>query len=158
MEQLSGRTPTTKSESPAHILLIEDNPADVYFMRLALEQQAPEYELRVLSDGAEALRFIEQQRDAVTVDPEPCVIVLDINLPKHDGRQVLRAIKQEPRLAHIHVVVLTTVVSPRDELEVRELGARLYRQKPSDLDEFAEVARHIVEICREGSSVGSEAS
>jgi len=142
-----------KTEKPARIVLIEDNPADVYLMRLALDQQVHPYALHVLSDGAEALRFVDEQRRAALLEPEPCVIVLDMHLPKHDGTEVLRAIKKAPTLAHANVVVLTAIASPKDEIEVRELGVCLYRQKPSDLDEFAQVARNILEICRERPAV-----
>jgi CheY-like chemotaxis protein len=151
MDALSFQPPQPKTESPARILLIEDNPADVYLMRSALEQQPHAYELHVIYDGAEALRFVREQRFA-SKEPDPCVIVLDLHLPKHDGREVLQAIKQEPGLSHVRVVVLTSAVSPKDESEVRQLGVRLYRQKPSDLDEFVEVARNILEICNEHST------
>jgi chemotaxis family two-component system response regulator Rcp1 len=145
----------TKSENPARIVLIEDNPGDVYFMRAALDEQQRAYTLHVLYDGAEALRFVREQRAVAGVEPQPCVIVLDLHLPKHDGTEVLRAIKQEPLLSHVHVVVLTSVVRPEDEMKVRQLGVRLYRRKPSDLDEFAQVARSILEICGERSVVSA---
>jgi CheY-like chemotaxis protein len=77
------------------------------------------------------------------------VIVLDLHLPKYDGVAVLRAIKQEPSLAHIRVVVLTASSNPKEELDVRQMGVRLYRKKPSNLDEFIEVAREILAICKE---------
>jgi CheY-like chemotaxis protein len=75
------------------------------------------------------------------------VIVLDLHLPKHDGAAVLRAIRQEPVLAHVGVVALTTIASPRDEHEVRDLGVRLYKAKPSLIDDWIELARQILEIC-----------
>lgn len=147
MEQLSVRSQNPKAESPARIVLIEDNPGDVHLMRIALQQHGHAHTLHVLYDGAEALRFVREQRTGETGEPKPCVIVLDLHLPKHDGPEVLRAIKQEPDLSHVHVVVLTSVASPRDESEIRELGVKLYRRKPSDLDEFVEVAQSILEIC-----------
>jgi CheY-like chemotaxis protein len=149
MEQFSNRPNASKTENPARIVLIEDNPAEVYLLRVALDQLRHAYALHVLYDGAEALRFVQQERSRQTPEPKPCVIILDLHLPKHDGPEVLRAIKEVPALAHVHVVVLTTTASPKDEIEVRELGVRLYRRKPSDLDEFVEVARHILEICHE---------
>jgi two-component system, chemotaxis family, response regulator Rcp1 len=153
MKKSTGRPNKIKTENPARIVLIEDNPTDVYFMRLALDEQPGAYTLHVLHDGAEALRFVREQRAVAAVDPEPCVIVLDLHLPKHDGTEVLRAIKQEPLLSHVQVVVLTSVTRPQDEIKVRQLGVRLYRHKPSDLDEFAQLARNILEICQERSAV-----
>jgi len=128
-------------------VLIEDNPGDVHLLRLALAQTGHAYALHVLYDGAEGLRFIREQRTRETGEPKPCVIVLDWHLPKHDGHEVLRAIKHEPDLSHVHVVVLTSAASPKDEIEIRQLGVELYRRKPCDLDEFVEVALIILEIC-----------
>ncbi len=145
-------------KSPARIVLIEDNPTDVYFMRVALDEQEHAYTLHVLDDGADALRFVREHKTVASVEPEPCVIVLDLHLPKHDGTEVLRAIKQEPLLSQVHVVVLTTIARPEDEMKVRQLGARLYRRKPSDLDEFAQVARSIFEICHERSAAPASTS
>jgi two-component system cell cycle response regulator DivK len=80
---------------------------------------------------------------------EPCVIVLDLHLPKHDGTAVLKVIKQEPVLAHVRVIALTTLASPKDEQAIRDLGVRLYRAKPTLVDEWIKLAGEILEICRE---------
>jgi len=114
---------------------MEDNPADVHLLRLALDHHGEEYKLNLLSDGEEAIRFVREQRTS-PADPEPCVIILDLHLPRHDGKTVLRAIKHEPVLAHVHVVALSSLPSPSDEAEVLRLGARLCRAKPMDLDEW----------------------
>jgi CheY-like chemotaxis protein len=135
-----------RPSSPAKILVIEDNSADVFMLRHALDQHGEEYVLEVLRDGEEAIEFVNLQRTA-EVNGEPCVIVLDLHLPKHDGAAVLRAIRQEPVLAHVDVVALTTIASPRDEHEVRDLGVRLYKAKPSLIDDWIELARQILEIC-----------
>src|SRR6202162_1144440 len=132
-----GETPDI--DKPALILLIEDSPVDVQLLRLALDQQGQKYELQVLRDGAEALLFVDQHRMAPIIDPEPCVIILDLHIPKHGGVAVLQAIRRAPVLAHIHVLVLTSAASPEEELEARYLGVRLYREKPRDLREFLEV-------------------
>src|SRR5579859_4277458 len=118
------------TESPARILVVEDNQADVFLLRHALDEHAQDYELEVLRDGGEALRFVEDQRILVR-DPNPCAIVLDLHLPKHDGAAVLKAIRDAPTLAHIQVVALTSFASPTEEQEVRDLGIRLYRAKPT---------------------------
>jgi CheY-like chemotaxis protein len=141
-----GETPDI--EKPAHILLIEDNSGDIHRLRLALDQQGQKYELQVLRDGAEALLFVDQHRTASISDPEPCVIILDLHIPKHGGVAVLQAIRRAPVLSHIHILVLTSTSSPEEELEARYLGVRLYREKPRDPREFLQVAQLIFEICK----------
>ncbi len=138
---------TSTNSSPAKILLVEDNSADVFLLCHALDQHQHEYVLEVLRDGEEAMSFVNRQR--LSPESEPCVIVLDLHLPKHDGTAVLKVIKQEPVLAHIHVVALTTLASPRDEKEVRDLGVRLYRAKPLLVEEWVKLAGEILEICKE---------
>ena len=138
--------------SPARIVVVEDNQADVFLLRHALDEHGEEYQLEVLRDGAEAISFVQNQR-MLPSDPDPCAIVLDLHLPKHDGAAVLKAIRREPRLAHIHVVALTSLASPTEETEVRNLGIRLYRAKPADLDEWINLAAEILAICREGAEV-----
>ena len=138
--------------SPARILVVEDNPADVFLLRHALDEHGEDYQLEVLRDGAEAILFVQQQRTLAS-DPTPCAIVLDLHLPKHDGAAVLKAIRLEPTLAHIHVVALTSLASPAEETEVRKMGPRLYRAKPTELDGWIELAGEILEICRERAEV-----
>jgi CheY-like chemotaxis protein len=135
------------SSNPAKIVIVEDNAADVFLLRHALDQHEMEYLLDVLRDGEEAIDFVNRQRSAAEI--EPCVIVLDLHLPKHDGTAVLRVIKKEPALAAVHVVALTTLASPKDEQEVRDLGVRLYRAKPTLVEEWIALAGEILEICRE---------
>lgn len=139
---------SAKNPSPAKIVMVEDYPADVFLLRHALDQHGEEYVLDVLCDGQEAMEFVERQRVA-GADGEPCVIVLDLHLPKHDGTAVLKAIKQEPALAFVHVVAFTTLASPKDEQEVRHLGVRLYRAKPTLIEDWIKLAGEILEICRE---------
>lgn len=139
---------SAKHSSPAKIVMVEDNSADVFLLRHALDQHQEQYLLDVLRDGEEAIEFVDRQRSART-DAEPCVIVLDLHLPKHDGTAVLKLIKQEPALASVKVVALTTLASPRDEQEVRDLGVRLYRAKPTLVDEWIKLAGEILEVCRE---------
>jgi CheY-like chemotaxis protein len=141
-----------KSSSPAKIVVVEDNSADVFLLRHALEQHNEEYVLEVLRDGEEAIQFVEFQRSAGP-HAEPCVIVLDLHLPKQDGAAVLKVIKREPALALVNVVALTTLASPKDEQEVRDLGVRLYKAKPTLLEEWIKLAGEILEICREQSRV-----
>ena len=139
---------SVKNPSPAKIVVVEDNSADVFLLRHALDQHEKSYLLEVLRDGEEAIDFVNRQRSAGH-QAEPCVIVLDLHLPKHDGTAVLRVIRQEPALALVHVVALTTLASPKDEQEVRDLGVRLYKAKPTLVEEWIKLAGEILEICRE---------
>jgi CheY-like chemotaxis protein len=132
----------------AKIVVVEDNSADVFLLRHALDQHQDKYMLEVLRDGEEAIDFVNRQRQAGP-HAEPCVIVLDLHLPKHDGAVVLKVIKEEPALALVNVVALTTLASPKDEQEVRDLGVRLYRAKPTLVDEWIKLAGEILAICRE---------
>lgn len=141
--------------TPAKILIVEDNAADIFLLRHALDQHEDEYVLEVLRDGEEAIEFVKVQRLTGIREEQPCVIVLDLHLPKHDGPAVLRAIRQEPVLDHVHVVALTTLASPRDEEDVRALGVRLYRAKPGNLEDWIELAGKILEICREQSRMAA---
>jgi CheY-like chemotaxis protein len=131
---------------------MEDNPADVHLLRLALDHHGEEYNLELLRDGEEAIRFVQRQRNT-PMEPEPCVIILDLHLPRHDGKAVLQAIRQEPALCHVRVVALSSLPSPSDEAEVLRLGARLCRAKPMDLDDWVELAAEIIAICREPSTL-----
>jgi CheY-like chemotaxis protein len=128
------------------ILVIEDNPSDIYILRRALEDLGEDFELEILTDGARALQFVHRQRED-RADLLPCVIVLDLHIPKHDGLEVLRSILQEPALHHIHVVLVTTSASPREEMELRRMGAD-YRLKPVGLPGYAELARDLIDICK----------
>ena len=131
---------------PARILVIDDNPADIVLLRLALDQQHEDYELEVLKDGEEALRFVQDHRKGVR-EPEPCVILLDLNLPLYDGMEILHAIRKAPALEHIHVVVWSTLARPGQDVEVTSLGA-VYKRKPSGLNKLAELASEIMAICK----------
>ena len=134
--------------SRPRILVIEDNPADIELLRFALDRQGKPYDLDVLKDGEEALRFIEKHRAAGNASPDPCVILLDIHLPRHDGLTILTALKREPVLTHIQVFVLSSAASPEVKAEIRSQGA-LYRSKPMNLHQFMELGAEIFSVCRE---------
>jgi len=142
---------STHNPSPLKIVVVEDNSADVFLLCHALDQHQETYVLEVLRDGDEAIEFAKRQGEPGAGE-EPCVIVLDMHLPKQDGTAVLKVIRGEPTLAHVHVVALTTLASPRDEQEIRDLGVRLYRAKPMLVEEWVKLAGEILEICRENSS------
>jgi CheY-like chemotaxis protein len=127
------------------ILVIEDNPADTRLLRCALDECGEPYTLEVLPDGGVALQFI---REHCHPDPEPCLIVLDLHLPKYDGAVILRAIRSDQEFAHVAVVVLTNTASPSEEAEVRALGVRLYRRKPMEWADMVSLARELIDICK----------
>jgi CheY-like chemotaxis protein len=133
--------------SPHRIVLIEDNPADTMLLRHALDEVGEPYMLEILTDGEAALRFVREHCRPNSA--EPCLIVLDLHLPLHDGTTVLRAIRSEPDLAKVAVAVLTSSVSPAEKAEVLSLGVQAYRPKPMDLDDTFELARELVEICKQ---------
>lgn len=139
------------ASAPARIVVVEDNPADVTLLRYALDHHQEPYELEVLRDGEEALHFVHQFRSGAR-KPEPCVFVLDLYLPRYGGLAVLRAIRDEPVLAHIHVIVLTTQATPAEEQELLELGTRLCRSKPMNLEDLKVLGGEILEICKEYSA------
>lgn len=127
---------------PAQILLVEDSPSDIRLTQKVLTDARIANELHVVKDGVDALAFVRregQYADAAAPD----LILLDLNLPRMDGREVLRAIKSDPNLHNIPVIVLTTSRAERDVLESYEMHANSYIAKPIDLGEFIDVVRSI---------------
>jgi CheY-like chemotaxis protein len=117
------------------ILIVEDAEPDVLLVREALERAGLEFELRVLDDGEKASDFIDTlEQDGTTVCPH--LVLLDLNLPKMTGGQVLRRLRQSPACGQVPVVILTSSDSPKDKAEARQLKATEYFRKPSRLDEF----------------------
>ncbi|MGC0335496.1 MULTISPECIES: response regulator [Streptomyces] len=133
---------TTPGASPIDVLLVEDDPGDELMTREAFEDNKIGNTLHVVRDGEEALDFLYRRGDH-TDAPEPDLILLDLNLPKYDGRQVLEKIKSDPELAHIPVVVLTTSAAEEDILRSYKLHANAYVTKPVDLDQFIAAVRQI---------------
>lgn len=127
---------------PIEILLVEDNPGDVRLTIEALKEAKVINHLSVLKDGVEALAFLRRQ-GAYTAAPRPHLIVLDLNLPRKDGREVLADIKADDSLKRIPVVVLTTSQDEQDVLKSYNLHANCYITKPVDLDQFVRVVRSI---------------
>ncbi|MFF5336141.1 response regulator [Streptomyces sp. NPDC013181] len=127
---------------PIEVLLVEDDPGDELMTREAFEDNKIRNTLHVVRDGEEALDFL-YRRGAHTAAPRPDLILLDLNLPKYDGRQVLEQIKQDPELALIPVVVLTTSSAEEDILRSYKLHANAYVTKPVDLDQFIAAVRQI---------------
>jgi chemotaxis family two-component system response regulator Rcp1 len=127
---------------PIEILLVEDNPGDVRLTIEGLKEGKVRNNLRIASDGVEAMAFLRregQHSDAA----RPDLILLDLNLPRMDGREVLSAIKSDPRFRTIPVVVLTTSRAEQDVLRSYELQANCYITKPVDLEQFLTVVKSI---------------
>jgi CheY-like chemotaxis protein len=124
------------------ILLIEDNAGDVRLMQEALKQGPIRAHLNVASDGLEGLDFLAK-RGPFADAPDPDLILLDLNLPKKTGREVLREIKANPDWKHLPVIVMTTSTARQDVEKAYELNANCYITKPIELDEFLRVVRTI---------------
>jgi len=127
---------------PIKILLVEDNPGDVRLTQEALKEGKVRNKLHVVEDGVEALAFLRQEGEYADV-PRPDLILLDLNLPKKDGREVLAEIKEHPNLRRIPVVVLTVSQAEEDVLRTYDLHANCYITKPVDLDQFIKVVASI---------------
>ncbi len=120
------------------ILLIEDNPADVDLLRRAFAAADLDCELTRLEDGAEALAFVRRV-EAGSGETAPDLTVLDLNLPKNDGLEVLQAMRGSPAFASVPVAVLSSSASGRERNRIEQLGIGRYITKPPDLDEFLEI-------------------
>jgi CheY-like chemotaxis protein len=127
------------------VLLIEDDPGDILLTREAFEHHKIRNTLRVARDGQEGLDFL-YQRGAHEAAPQPDLILLDLNLPKYDGRQLLERIKSDPDLCHIPIVVLTTSAAEEDILHSYQLHANAYVTKPVGADKFMSAIRQIDEF------------
>jgi chemotaxis family two-component system response regulator Rcp1 len=133
---------TLRGARPIEIMLVEDNPADVRLTRETLKEGKVRNNLHLASDGVEALAWLRREgKYAHAVRPD--MILLDLNLPKKDGRAVLAEIKSDPDLARIPVIVLTISQSEQDILEAYERRANCFISKPINLDEFIKVIRSI---------------
>lgn len=124
------------------ILLVEDNPGDVRLTQEALKENKIRNSLHVAKDGVEAMRFLRKM-DAYAQAPRPDLILLDLNLPKKDGREVLFEIKSDEKLRSIPVVILTTSDAEDDVAKAYQMYANCYVRKPIDLNRFIEVVKII---------------
>ncbi|HEY6090390.1 MAG TPA: response regulator [Gemmatimonadales bacterium] len=128
--------------TPIQVLLVEDNPGDVRLTREALRDVKVRNNLHVAQDGVEALAFL-RRRGKYASAPRPDLILLDLNLPRKGGREVLEEIKEDTELRRIPIVVLTTSQAERDIRETYGLRANAYVSKPVDLDQFLKVVGSI---------------
>jgi CheY-like chemotaxis protein len=127
------------------ILLVEDNPGDVRLTREALKDAKVLNEVYVAQDGVEAMQFLHRE-GKFSNTPTPDMILLDLNLPRKDGREVLAEIKQDSKLKRIPVVVLTTSKADEDIIRTYNLHANAYITKPVDLNRFIEIIHTLEEF------------
>jgi two-component system, chemotaxis family, response regulator Rcp1 len=130
---------------PLEILLVEDNPGDVRLTQEVLREGRVHNRLSIVQDGVEALEFLYRQGQYHTA-PRPDLILLDLNLPKRDGREVLQEIKAHETLRRIPVVILTTSQAEEDILKTYDLHGNCYISKPVDLNQFIRVIKSIEEF------------
>jgi chemotaxis family two-component system response regulator Rcp1 len=131
-----------ESAKPIEILLVEDNPGDVRLTKEAFKESKILNNLSVVEDGKEAMAFLRQE-GGYTRASRPDLILLDLNMPKMDGRQVLAEIKKDPKLKNIPVIILTTSKAEQDILKSYDLHANCYIVKPVDLWQFNTVVQTI---------------
>ena len=135
-------TQPLEGEREIQVLLVEDDPGDVLMTREAFEDYKVHNQLHVVNDGEQAMAFLRQEGEYADL-PRPDLVLLDLNLPRMDGRQVLDAIKSDPELSSIPVVVLTTSEAEDDVLRSYSLHANAYVTKPVDFERFINVVRQI---------------
>ncbi len=135
---------TLGDSRPVQILLVEDNPADARLTQEAIRDTEYKYQLHLAEDGEEAMEFLHQEGEFADV-PRPDLILLDLNLPGMDGREVLAEIKSDDDLGSIPVVVLTTSTAQQDLLYSYGLRANSYVNKPIDRDRFNDMIKSVME-------------
>ena len=131
--------------TPVEILLVEDNLDDVFLTQEALRESKISNNLSVAGDGLQALDFLRRE-GAYSDAPRPDIVLLDLNLPKKDGRWVLEQIETDDRLKHLLVVIMTTSRAEHDVLKSYRLHANCYVTKPVDFDEFISIVHSIEEF------------
>jgi CheY-like chemotaxis protein len=136
---------TESSVEVVDVLLVEDDPGDVLMTREAFEHHKLRNNLHVVADGVEALQFLRREGEHADA-PRPGLVLLDLNLPRKDGREVLAEIKSDESLRSIPVVVLTTSEAEEDILRSYDLHANAYVTKPVDFDRFIDIIRQIDEF------------
>lgn len=135
----------TPKGDPINVLLVEDDEGDVVLIREAFADNKVRNHLEVVADGVEAMAYLRGEGEHADA-PRPDLVLLDLNLPRKDGREVLQEVKSDPVLRTIPVVVLTTSEADEDILRSYDLHANAYVTKPVDFDRFIEVVRQIDEF------------
>jgi len=125
------------------LLIVEDNPGDVDLIREALSESSFSYRIAAYTNGESAIAFLRESAECPESKPFPDLAILDLNLPGLSGREVLAAIRREPRTACLPVVIMTSSCSPKDIEESYRLHANCYVNKPLDFEDFMRTIRHI---------------
>jgi two-component system, chemotaxis family, response regulator Rcp1 len=133
------------------IFVVEDNPGDIQLLRMALDTADLDYALTVVSDGREALDFVQQRGKYAHTSP-PDLAILDLNLPKNDGLEILAAMRANGAFQEVPVAVLSSSSSPRDRAGVERFGIGRFIAKPPDLDEYLKIGLMIKELLAEKHS------
>src|SRR6476660_4366452 len=133
---------TGATAAAPRILLIEDNPADVYLIRESFKETGLHCSIENINDGEDALAYVRR----VPFSPLPDLIILDLNLPKAEGSDILEAIRASRSYSDVPVVIFTSSDSPQDKLHAAQFGARKYIRKPSTLDAFLQIGGEIKEF------------
>ncbi len=134
-----------KNEKGKKVLLVEDNYSHVCLIQEIWQDLAPSHQLLIVKDGCEAIAYLHQQGDYVNVI-HPDLILLDLNLPKKDGREVLKEIKSDPKIKQIPVIILTTSTNEEDIIQSYNLNANCYITKPRNLRDLFKVMGKIVDF------------
>ena len=130
---------------PPFVLLVEDSPADIYIVRESLKKYMKDVDLQVLNDGEKAFDLIEATEADDSALP-PAILILDLNLPKRSGQEILQRVRTSRKLARIPVVIFTSSDSPQDRAETARLGATAYFRKPADLEEFMCIGKVVLSV------------
>ncbi len=130
------------------LLLVEDNPADVFLVREALREEGLDCDLEVVNDGEQAIQYFERVDAGSHSTPD--LVLLDLNMPRVGGEQVLNRLRESGPCAEIAVVVMTSSDSPRDRQRAADLGAAEYFRKPTNLDEFMAVGKLVRRLAKQG--------
>ncbi len=143
-------SPSCGAMSVLKVLLAEDNPADIFLVKEALAQHHIIPEMYVVRDGGEALSFISQIGET---DGGPCpdIVLLDLNLPKVDGPEILIEFRKHPQCAHIPVIVISSSDTHKDRNRMDALGVTCYFRKPSDLEEFLQLGALILKVVEDAA-------
>ena len=127
------------------VLLVEDNPADIYLFRQALKYAELDITLMVIEDGLEALTFARREGKYVT-GPVPHLAVLDLNLPHFEGMEILEALRRSDEFGGVPVVIMTSSAEPREQTKAMELGIEKFITKPPDLEQFLQIGHIVKEV------------
>ena len=139
---------TKARDKVEYVLLVEDNPGDVILVREALKAQGIDTELMVITDGERALHFVDTLDTNTSVDC-PSIIILDLNLPKKSGHEVIRRIRASERIRNTPVAVLSSSDAASDRREAALMNVAHYIRKPSDLDQFLSIGKIISSMLRD---------